>query len=169
MKIRFYTMPFNKVFNKIVDGVEFTEFDTYLANNFNIDNIDISIDPECTIYRAFKNFNYAYSPYYKKYFFVNIVGFERGMYVFRLTTDFIQTFNETIKNNFVINQEAKIDGGISIVKFSDLHNVWLNVSDNSNIDCLNYTPESTEPILRKSDYDNILLQFSRYKNIYLNY
>lgn len=165
MLLQFTTIPTNRLFNKINNSIEFTDVEI-TVQNFNDTNILITISPDTPERVNFERYNYCYIPTLKRYYYVSWVGLQKGLHLYNLECDYLQTFNKTIYNNFVFVCGLSISGNINVVNISECTGQWFTPKETTIIDVLNYTQPENEPLLRKSDLDHIKTEFNQ--NIYLN-
>ena len=165
MLLQFTTIPTNRLFNKINNSIEFTDVEI-TVQNFNDTNILITISPDTPEFENFEQYNYCYIPKLKRYYYVSWVGLQKGLHLYNLECDYIQTFNKTIYNNFVFVCGLSVSGAINVVNISDCSGQWFTPKETTIIDVLNYVKPDDEPLLRKLDFDHIKTEFNQ--NIYLN-
>lgn len=163
MLIKFTTIPVTKLFNKI-DNIQFTDID-FTVKNFNDTNIIITISPDTSDFENFEQYNYCYIPKLKRYYYVSWIGLQNGLYIYNLECDYIQTFCNTILNNFVIISGLTLANNINVVKLNTIIDQWL-VPDKFVFDMLEYEPQPNEPLLRKKDFENIIKDLNKY--IFIN-
>lgn len=163
MLIKFTTIPVTKLFNKI-DNIQFTDID-FTVKNFNDTNIIITISPDTSDFENFEQYNYCYIPKLKRYYYVSWIGLQNGLYIYNLECDYIQTFCNTILNNFVIISGLTLANNINVVKLNTIIDQWL-VPDKFVFDMLEYESQPNEPLLRKKDFENIIKDLNKY--IFIN-
>ena len=164
MLIKFTTIPVTKLFNKIDNSLQFTDID-FTVKNFSDTNIIITISPDTSEFENFEQYNYCYIPKLKRYYHVSWIGLQNGLYIYSLDCDYIQTFCKTILNDFVIISGLTLANSMNVVKLNTIIGQWL-VPDKFVFDMLEYTPQESEPLLRKKDFENIITELNKY--IFIN-